>query len=233
MNQRMLLESGKVFEGRRVSGIGADVVDDTETVFVPVYTEGIAEIVSITKPDKFVPNVSFTVGVMIKNTSAFTDRLFARITNVDTGDVLGVESLDLLPGAVSMPIPFPITLPQTTDFTGLVEAGHMVNGTDVVDDSETITILVHPEGIAEIVSVTAPEIFTPNVPFDIGVTIKNTSAFTDTLFVQLTNVDTGDDLGRQTISVNAGDTAPALAFPITLTQLTDFNGLIEVGHIED
>lgn len=88
------------------------------------------------------------------------------------------------------------------------------------------------EGEATIVSISKPETFTPNVEFRIRPTFTNVGDAGDTLFLKLTNRDTGAVLGEQEIYVSAGrNWVPSIY--ITLTQKTDFHWLMEAGHVED
>lgn len=124
LNESMLLESGKVFIGKCVSGIGAKIVDDSRTITIPVsIQEGKAEIVSVTVPPSFTPGVAFDVGFVIKNVSNFADDLFIRFTDTDTGRIIAEATLRLSGGATE-DWGINITLVQTTDFHGLVEVGH-------------------------------------------------------------------------------------------------------------
>jgi len=121
----------------------------------------------------------------------------------------------------------------------LLESGKVFRGSvsgvggKVVDDSETITITAVGFGMADIITVNAPEFFVPGEPFFINVTIMNVGSFDDVLFIRLTDVDTGTILGESEISVPAGERAPYVPLGVTLTQTTDFHGLVEVGHSED
>ena len=86
------------------------------------------------------------------------------------------------------------------------------------------------EGEATIVSITKPDSFTPGVQFYIRPLITNVGGG-DTLFVTLTNIDTGAVLDEQEIYVSSGRNWTPYMY-VTLTQTTDFHGLLEVGHIE-
>jgi len=126
MYESILLESGKVFVGSRVSGIGANVVDDSRTITIPVLiSEGKATIMYITKPDTFTPGVPFNINIQLRNDGG-DDKLVVVIKNTDTGDVLvDYTSISIVPSGLGWSKAFSITLTQTTDFHGLIEAGHV------------------------------------------------------------------------------------------------------------
>jgi hypothetical protein len=125
MYENILLESGKIFRGSRVSGVGGKVVDDSQTITILVATGyGTATIVEVTNPYVFMPGVAFPIMVQIKNTGNFDDVLFIRITNTDTGAIEGEANISVPAGQVAPPFTFLTTLIQTTDFHGLIEAGH-------------------------------------------------------------------------------------------------------------
>jgi len=86
--------------------------------------EGIAEIISVSAPDTFSSGVTFDVDVVAKNTGYY-DVIFVRIIDVDTGNVLDYRALNVSRNATRT-FPLEITLTQTTDFHGRVEAGHIV-----------------------------------------------------------------------------------------------------------
>jgi hypothetical protein len=90
--------------------------------------EGQAQIVNVQKPSSFTPGKEFSVFVDIKNIGSSPDQLFARLKNVDTGQTLGDNtSLTIQPGAIdSTAGVFFVTLNQTNDFNGKIEAGHIV-----------------------------------------------------------------------------------------------------------
>jgi len=106
------------------------------------------------------------------------------------------------------------------------------NGRIWIEYSDTVSV-TEPggEGSAEIRTVNAPASFVPDVPFYVNVTIKNIGSFDDDLFVRITNSDTGAVLCESSISVAAGTVAPYVACELTLSQTTDFHGLVEVGHM--
>ena len=127
MYERLLLESGKFFIGRR-SGIGAKVVDDTEdftiAVSLPPPEEGKATIVSITKPSTFTPGVSFHIKPKMRNDGG-DDKLYVKLIDKDTGSVLkDYTSPTILSGNI-WEHDMIVTLTQTTDFHGKIEAGHI------------------------------------------------------------------------------------------------------------
>ena len=124
MYENILLESGKVFRGR-VSGVGGKVVDDSKTITITVTGEGAASIILVDAPDIFTPDVEFEMYVTYKNVGTFADKMFARLTDVDTGEVLK----DMMPIYLMEPgdireQQFLVTLSQTTDFHGRVDVGH-------------------------------------------------------------------------------------------------------------
>jgi hypothetical protein len=88
-------------------------------------------------------------------------------------------------------------------------------------------------GIADIVVVEYPSVFVPDVAFDVVVSLTNIGDFDDNLFIKITNVDTGELLDEVYYFVPAGTSilVPHV-FTLTLSQTTEFNGLIEGGHGE-
>jgi len=85
--------------------------------------EGDAGIVGITAPDYFTPGVEFEVDTQVKNNGS-GDTIFTRLTNAGTSKVLEERSVEI-GGNGTRTFTFPIILAQTTDFYGLVEAGHL------------------------------------------------------------------------------------------------------------
>jgi len=118
----------------------------------------------------------------------------------------------------------------------LLESGKVFRGSGVssvggkvVDDSQTVTILVTGEGIANILFVTVPDTFRPGVEFEVEIQVKN-NGFGDDIFARLTNTGTGDILEERYVEIGGNGTR-TFTFPITLSQTTDFYGLVEVGHM--
>lgn len=126
MYEKMLLESGKVFIGSRVSGIGANIVDDTENITIPVLIpEGEAVIVEIGVPSSFTPGVQFEISIMVRN-DGYDDHLFIKLTNTDTGDVLIDYTNPMITTTGQLWVYYyNALLTQITDFHGLVEVGHV------------------------------------------------------------------------------------------------------------
>lgn len=116
----------KLIEQRLVSAIGAKVVDDTQSITIPVHIppkEGKADLIYVDKPSNFTPGVSFGIDISVKNIGE-TDTIFARIINSDTGGVVKESSVSLAGGLTKL-FTFNVVLVQTTEFHGLVEAGHV------------------------------------------------------------------------------------------------------------
>lgn len=126
MYESLLLESGKVFMGSRVSGIGADVVDDTMNITIPVLIqEGLAVIVSVVAPDSFTPGVPFDIAITVRNDGG-DDNLFIKFTNTDTQEVLIDYMNPMITTTGQLWIYYYQALfTQTTDFHGLIKAGHV------------------------------------------------------------------------------------------------------------
>ena len=125
MYERLLLESGKVFVGRSVSSIGANVVDDSQAITIPVHLEGLAVIVEVVTPSEFVPDVSLQISVTVRNDGE-DDHLSVKLTNTDTGTVLiDYTNPSVTPSGLTWVYTMTITLTQETDFHGLVEVGHV------------------------------------------------------------------------------------------------------------
>jgi len=127
MYESILLESGKVFIGRR-SGIGAKVVDDTEDFTIPVYIpkpkEGKATIISISKPSTFTPGVSFHIKPKMRNDGG-DDNLYVKLIDKDTGSVLKDYTSPTILSGNTWEHDMIVTITQETDFHGRIDAGHI------------------------------------------------------------------------------------------------------------
>jgi len=126
------------------------------------------------------------------------------------------------------------TLSCTTDKIGTWTARISVwNGFMWIEATDTVPVSTPGEGEADIVDVEAPDVFEPDVQFVMCVTVENTGSFADNLFVKLTNVDTGEVLQDMatTTPIEPGNTIEQMIF-VTLSQVTDFHGLVEGGHLE-
>lgn len=111
-------------EKRLISSIGAKVVDDSQSITIPVAVteEGNADITNVDAPSEFTPGVVFGVDVSVKNIGE-TDTIFARVINSDTGELLKESSATVSGGSTRI-FTFNIVLIQTTVFHGRIEAGH-------------------------------------------------------------------------------------------------------------
>jgi len=126
MYESILLESGKVFLGKRVSGIGANVIDDSRDITIAVVGEGKALIISVAIPSSFTPGKSFRISPKVKNDGE-SDTLFMGLTNTDTGEVLkdpNIYTFHTASGGIWTQ-DWDITLTQTTDFHGRIDVGHV------------------------------------------------------------------------------------------------------------
>ena len=97
----------------------------------------------------------------------------------------------------------------------------------------TDTVIVTDEGEANILSVSKPATFMPNVPFHIKPKVRNDGA-SDTLFLGLYDTDTGETLkhpSSYTHYTGAG-TIWEQDWIVTLSQTTDFHGRVDAGHVE-
>lgn len=114
----------KKVEHELVSAIGAKVVDDTQSITIPVAAEdeGKADITNVDAPSEFTPNVIFGIDVSVKNIGE-DDTIFARLKNIDTGNLLAELSETVGSGATKL-FTFNLMLSQNTTFHGLIEAGH-------------------------------------------------------------------------------------------------------------
>lgn len=112
-------------EKRLVSSIGAKVVDDSQSITIPVSVpeEGKADITNVDAPSEFTPNVVFGIDISVKNIGE-TDTIFARVINSDTGELLKESSATVGSGSTKL-FTFNIILVQTTAFHGRIEAGHV------------------------------------------------------------------------------------------------------------
>lgn len=96
--------------------------------------------------------------------------------------------------------------------------------------SVTLEILEIVEGEAAFIWVTAPSEFTPNVPFDIEVTVKNVGG-TDDIFSRIWNQDTNQILSEKVKTIVGGG-QHVFVHTITLSQTTYFHCIIQIGHEE-
>jgi len=130
MYEKLLLESGKVFKGRRVSGIGVDVrvVDDTQTVLIPVFIpEGMAEIVNVDYPATFTPGVIFNMTTTVKNIGTYEDDMFVNIDNITPGYEANIGSqFQRIPKGETRDFIIPVVaVVQEIDLSAIIEAGHV------------------------------------------------------------------------------------------------------------
>jgi len=123
MYERLLLESGKVFDGSRISSIGAKVIDDTQDITIPVIGEGKAVILEVIAPSNFTPDVAFVISVEIRNDGE-DDYMFIIIKDRYTGDIVAEKEVYVTKGKGWLWLA-PVTLIQTTDFHGTVMVGHV------------------------------------------------------------------------------------------------------------
>lgn len=108
-------------------------------------------------------------------------------------------------------------------------------GAKVVDDTKDFTVPVYvapppppEEGKAVITKVEAPSTFTPNVPFNIVVHIRNDGG-EDSIFAGLSNRDTGNPIKDEDRYMSDGETWK-WTISLMLSQKTDFHGRVEAGH---
>lgn len=125
--------------------------------------------------------------------------------------------------AVSHPYGVP-NYPGETITLGVLE---VLTGTFL---SVNLEILAIEEGEATFINVAAPSEFTPNVPFNISVTVKNVGG-TDDIFSRIYNQDNNQLLSEKVENIVAGG-QHVFVHTITLSQTTVFHGLIQIGHEE-
>lgn len=115
----------KKVEHELVGAIGAKVVDDTQSITIPVAEEdeGNAVITNVDKPSEFTPNVIFGIDVSVKNTGE-DDTIFVMLSCIDTGNPLAELSATVGSGSTKL-FTFNLMLTQNTTFHGLIEAGHV------------------------------------------------------------------------------------------------------------
>lgn len=89
----------------------------------PPSEEGKAAIVSIIAPSEFTPGDTVNITTKILN-QGYTDSLFTRLKNKDTGTSLADKTVTVLENKTYDWITS-IKITQTTDFHGLIEAGHV------------------------------------------------------------------------------------------------------------
>jgi len=113
----------QLFEEKMVSAVGGKVVDDSRnfTILVSI-PAGKADFVSVSYPNRFTPNVPFTIVVNLKNNGG-EDWIFARLINRDTGVTVKDERKFLAAGGTAT-WNWSITLSQGTDFHAGLEIGH-------------------------------------------------------------------------------------------------------------
>lgn len=114
-----------------------------------------------------------------------------------------------------------------------------VGGSKIVDDERNVTILaVQPEGRAVFVTLGYPDRFTPGESFKIYAVVKNDDNAPGPayIFVRLRDSDTGNILWDETtpVIIPQGVLIPpsVSTIELTLTQTTDFHGIIEIGHVK-
>jgi len=97
----------------------------------------------------------------------------------------------------------------------------------------TVTTEIVEEGKATIVDMYKPSSFTPNVSFHIKPKVRNDGA-SDTLFMGLTNTDTGKVLKDPNLYqfYTPSGNRWEQDWIVTLVQTTDFHGKVEVGHVK-
>ncbi|GAH74516.1 unnamed protein product, partial [marine sediment metagenome] len=93
------------------------------SVTVEEIVEGKATIVSITAPASFTTGVPFYIKPKIRNDGG-DDKLYLRIIDKDTNTELKHGYITLAAGKEYMPT-WKLTIIQTTDFHGELEAGHV------------------------------------------------------------------------------------------------------------
>jgi len=93
---------------------------------IPPPPEGKASIVSIYKPDKFMPGVEFHIKPKVRNDGG-SDTLFMGLTNTDTGEVLkhpDTYTFHTASGGI-WEQDWVVKLVQTTNFHGKINVGHV------------------------------------------------------------------------------------------------------------
>ena len=132
MYESLLLESGKVFIGSRVSGIAGRVVDDSRTITISVFIpEGKAEIVNIVYPATFTPGVAFDITVTVKNVGNYEDDMFVNIDNITPGYEANIASqFQRIAVGASKDFIIPVgteynPIVQEIDLIALIDVGHV------------------------------------------------------------------------------------------------------------
>jgi hypothetical protein len=112
-----------------------------------------------------------------------------------------------------------------------------ISGSKIVDDERNVTIqAVQPEGRAAFLALGYPDRFTPGVEFEIIAVVKNDDDAPGPayIFVRLRDSDTGNILWDETtpVIIPQGVLIPpsVSTIKLTLTQTTDFHGIVEIGH---
>ncbi len=117
-----------------------DVTYDFDITTTGPTIKGIADITHIkTYPSSFTPGKKITIGVGLMNIGYEPDTLWYHIKNKDTDETIA-EGTKFLTTGSQTEIGNDVILTQTTDFHGIVEAGH----NNVTDDIEEFTIPVKP-----------------------------------------------------------------------------------------
>ena len=194
-----------------------------------------AAIVGITIPATFVPNVEFTVKVVIRNHGAAATG-FSYIINRDTGLAVDYKEFWMEGNYAITTVEHTVSIPQTTDFHGLVMTGHKWLGMPISDETKEFTVPVYvptppEEGMAVITKLEVPDSFVPGTDVPFMALVKNTGG-DDDFFFRIVNTDTGDIVCSTSSHLRSGRTWEIPALKCRITQETDFHGRAEAGHIE-
>lgn len=103
------------------TGAATPYINEVSIDYIP---EGMAGTPIVDVPSEFVPSVPFTINATVSNDGG-TDDIFAQVRDRDTQKVLSQQTANIVGGGKKT-FSFNITLTQTTDFRGKVEAGHVV-----------------------------------------------------------------------------------------------------------
>jgi hypothetical protein len=102
-----------------------DVIDSTQTITITLLLEGKATITNITAPSTVHAGSTFDVSVTIRNDGQTTDTLFASLTDVATGTLIGArQQASLAVGGTQTFTWTGIVMPNR-DLTIRVDAGHV------------------------------------------------------------------------------------------------------------
>ena len=99
--------------------------EEPSIIIIGITGEGLGTIVDVDAPSSFTPDTEFEMYVSMRNDGE-EDRLFVRLTDVDTGAILKEFTTTYpTPSGNIVHQQMLVTLQQTTDFHGRIDVGHL------------------------------------------------------------------------------------------------------------